>query len=98
MSITHTMETEIDILSKVFEADLPWDIDSIDEIASKLVLENQEFISNFYDTLSSYLMCEENEYYNEVLQIFKKIKKDVGTIKIIPRASPLSKISSLSHL
>lgn len=70
---------ELEILSKVFGEFLPWDIDNVDEIADKLFLEEQGFITKFYDTINNYLM-EEKEHYNEVLQIFKKIKKDVGEI------------------
>lgn len=70
---------QLEILNKVFGEYLPWDIDDVDEIATKLFLEEQEFITKFYDTLYNYLM-EEKEYYNEVLQIFNKIRKDVGKI------------------
>jgi hypothetical protein len=70
---------QLEILNKVFGEYLPWDIDHVDEIATKLFLEEQEFITKFYDTLNNYLM-EEKEYYNEVLQIFNKIRKDVGEI------------------
>lgn len=69
---------QLEILNKVF-GELPLDIDDVDEIATKLFLEEQEFITKFYDTLNNYLM-EEKEYYNEVLQIFNKIRKDVGKI------------------
>lgn len=70
---------ELEILSKVFGEFLPWDIDNVDEIAVKLFLEEQGFITKFYDTANNYFM-EEKEHYNEVLQIFKKIKKDIGEI------------------
>lgn len=70
---------QMEILNEVFGEFLPWDINDVDEIATKLFLEEQEFITNFYDTLNNYLM-EEKEHYNEVLQIFKKIRKDVGEI------------------
>lgn len=75
----NTSHDELGILSKVLGEFLPWDIDNVDEIADKLFLEEQEFITTFYDTLNNYIM-EEKEHYNEVLQIFKKIKKDVGKI------------------
>lgn len=52
------------------------------EIASQLVLRDQNFITSFYDIFHNYFLInnEENEKVKKVEKIFNKIKVDVGQI------------------